>query len=107
MRGFPCGTSGKEPSPANAGDMSCRFEPSMEKIPWRRAWQTTPVFLPGESAWTEESGGLHRVAMSWTQLEQLSTHSPAMGRMVANEMELDSSLLRLRLRGETDGVSVG
>ena len=22
------------------------------KIPWRRAWQPTPVFLPGESPWT-------------------------------------------------------
>ena len=21
------------------------------KIPWRRAWQPTPVFLPGESPW--------------------------------------------------------
>ena len=29
-----------------------------EKIPWRRAWQPTPVFLPGESPWTEEPGGL-------------------------------------------------
>ena len=25
---------------------------------WRRAWQPTPVFLPGESSWTEEPGGL-------------------------------------------------
>ena len=25
---------------------------------WRRAWQPTPVFLPGESPWTEEPGGL-------------------------------------------------
>ena len=25
--------------------------------PWRREWQPTPVFLPGE--WTEEPGGLH------------------------------------------------
>ena len=30
----------------------------VRKIPWRRAWQPTPVFLPGESPWTEESGGL-------------------------------------------------
>ena len=30
----------------------------MGKIPWRRAWQPTPVFLPGESPWTEEPGGL-------------------------------------------------
>ena len=28
------------------------------KIPWRRAWQPTPVFLPGESPWTEDPGGL-------------------------------------------------
>ena len=27
------------------------------KILWRMAWQTTPVFLPGEFPWTEESGG--------------------------------------------------
>ena len=29
-----------------------------EKILWRRAWQPTPVFLPGESPWTEEPGKL-------------------------------------------------
>ena len=36
----------------------------VRKIPWRRTWQPTPVFLPGESPWTEEPGGLH----SWTWL---------------------------------------
>ena len=25
------------------------FDPWGRKIPWRRAWQPTPVFLPGES----------------------------------------------------------
>ena len=46
--GFPNGAnSGKEPvnEPANAGDIR---DPSVRKIPWRRAWQPTPVFLPGE-----------------------------------------------------------
>ena len=33
--------------PANAGDI--RFDPWVRKIPWRRAWQPIPVFLPGES----------------------------------------------------------
>ena len=28
------------------------------KIPWRKAGQPTPVFLPGEPPWTEEPGGL-------------------------------------------------
>ena len=36
--------------PANAGDIrDIRFDPSVRKIPWRRAWQPTPVLLPGES----------------------------------------------------------
>ena len=39
------------------------------KIPWRRAWQPTPV-LSGESPWTEEPGGLQlmgsqRVRHDW------------------------------------------
>jgi len=25
-----------------------RFDPWVGKIPWRREWQPTPVFLPGE-----------------------------------------------------------
>ena len=28
------------------------------KIPWRREWLPTPVFLPGESPWTEKPGKL-------------------------------------------------
>ena len=35
------------------------------KIPWRRAGQPTPVFLPGEFPWTEEPSRLvHGVAKS-------------------------------------------
>jgi len=33
--------------PVNAGDN--RFDPWVGKIPWRRKWLPTPVFLPGES----------------------------------------------------------
>ena len=37
-------------APANGGDVKrCGFDPWVWKIPWRRAWQPTPVFLPGES----------------------------------------------------------
>ena len=28
--------------------VSPRFDPWVGKIPWRRKWQSTPVFLPGE-----------------------------------------------------------
>ena len=33
--------------PANAGDMGS--VPGLGKIPWKRKWQPTPVFLPGKS----------------------------------------------------------
>ena len=34
---------------ANAGDRRHGFNPCIRKMPWRRAWQPTPVFLSGES----------------------------------------------------------
>ena len=40
-----------------------RFDPWVRKIPWRREWQLTPVFLPGESPWTEEPCGLQSMGM--------------------------------------------
>ena len=45
------------------------FPPWVGQIPWRRAWQPTPVFLPGESPWTEKPGGLESMGLqSWTRL---------------------------------------
>jgi len=35
-----------------------RFDSWVGKIPQKRAWQPTPVFLPGELPQTEEPGGL-------------------------------------------------
>jgi len=36
--------------PASAGNVRDNgFNPWVRKIPWRMAWQPTPVFLPGES----------------------------------------------------------
>ena len=34
---------------ANAGGKICGFDPWVGEIAWRRAWQSTAVFLPGES----------------------------------------------------------
>ena len=37
-------------SPANAGDTrGAALILGVGKMPWRRAWQPTPVFLPGEA----------------------------------------------------------
>ena len=34
-----------------------RFNPWVRKIPWRKEWQPTPVFLPGESHGQMSLGG--------------------------------------------------
>ena len=44
----------------------------------RRAWQPTPVFLPGESPWTEETGGLPSMgSQSRTRLIDQAQHGIA------------------------------
>ena len=48
--------------PANAGDIrDVGLIPGLGRFPWRRAWQPTPVFLPGESPRTEEPGKLQSI----------------------------------------------
>ena len=46
---FPAGTSSKKPACQCKRHKRCGFDPWVGKIPGRRAWQPTPVFLPGES----------------------------------------------------------
>ena len=47
--GFPGGTSGKEITCQCRRHKRLGFDPWVGKILWRRAWQPTLVFLPGES----------------------------------------------------------
>ena len=47
--GVPGGTSGKEPAGQCRRPKRHRFNPWVGKFAWRRAWQPTPLFLPGES----------------------------------------------------------
>ena len=76
-RGFPGGTSGKESTCQCRRHKGCRFNPWIKKIPWSRAWQPTPVFLPGESHRQRNLGSVD--SESWTWLKWLSTH-PAHSR---------------------------
>ena len=46
LLGLPRWLSGKESA---CQCRRCRFDPWIRKIPWRRKWQSTLVFLPGES----------------------------------------------------------
>ena len=50
--GFPGGSMVKKNKKSACKCKRCRryrFSLWVEKIPWRRAWQPTPVYLPGES----------------------------------------------------------
>ena len=47
--GFPGVASGKEPACQCRRHKRHWFDPWVGKILWRRKWQPTPVFLPGES----------------------------------------------------------
>ena len=49
------------------------FHPWAGTIPWRRAWQPTPVFLAGEPH--GQRAMVHRVVKSQTRLKRLSTHT--------------------------------
>ena len=64
--GFPGGSVVKNPPDSR----------DVGKIPWRRKWEPTLVFSPGEShgqrSWWAT---VHRVAKSWTDMtERLSLH---------------------------------
>ena len=75
-RGFPVGSGSKKSS------LQCR-RPGLDlwagKMPWRRAWQPTWVFLPEESWRTEEPGrlqsmGSQRAGHDWVTKRTPHTH---------------------------------
>ena len=78
LKGFPGGTSGKEPTSRCRRHERCQFDPWVRKIPWRQKWPPTPVFLPGESmdrgAWRTKPSGVPRDA---SQLHSIPDFSEA------------------------------
>ena len=73
MWSFPGDASGKEPACQCRICKRCQFNPWVRKIPWRRAWQPTPIFFPGESQGQSSPGALvRRVSWSWTGWKWLS-----------------------------------
>ena len=75
MRGFPGGTSGKEPACQCRRHKRGGFDSWVRKIPWRRAGnplQYSCLENPMDrGAW---GATVHGVTKSWAQLKQLSTH---------------------------------
>ena len=76
--GLPGGASGKQLACQCRGHKRCVFDPWFGKVPWRRALQPTPVFLPGESHEQQSLAsyspwGSQRVGHNWNDLAESST----------------------------------
>ena len=70
LQGFPGDANGKEPACWCRRQKRLGFYPCGGKIPWRRKWQPTPVFFPGEfrrqrSLVGYSLSGHKRVRCSW------------------------------------------
>ena len=52
----------------------CGFSPWVGKLPWRRAWQPAPVFLPRESHGQRSLVAIIHTAAELTWRKQLGTH---------------------------------
>ena len=78
--------------PANIGDIKRHwFKSWTGKIPWKRAWQPTPVFLPGEFHKQRSLvATVHRVTKSRMCLKQLGRHAPVSAWGDENVLEMDS-----------------
>ena len=76
---FPDGASGKEPHHQCKKCKRYGFDPWVEKIPWRRAWQPTPVLLPREFYGQRRLAGYSPQDHTESdRLEQLSMHVVAL-----------------------------
>ena len=76
MWASPGHSSGKEPACQYRGHKRCWFDPWVGKITWRRAWQPTPVFLPGEFHAQRSLAvlELQRVWHDWSDLACMHTY---------------------------------
>ena len=75
-RDFPGNSAGKKKI-----SLQCRrpgFDPWVGKIPWRRKEPPPSLFLPEESPWTEEPGGLQSMGLQKVGYNWATKHSTVM-----------------------------
>ena len=70
-KGFPDGPGGKEPASQCRRHKRCMLDPWVGKIPWKKTWQPTPVFLLEESHGQRSLVGIGSQSQTW--LKWLST----------------------------------
>ena len=80
-KGFPAVANCQESAWQCRGHKRPGLDPWLEKIPWRRKWQPTPIFLPeklhGQSRPCKKSRtSFHEVEKTWTRLSDTTTNTP-------------------------------
>ena len=74
------------------------FHPWVGKIPWRRAWQPSPVFLPGEYHGQRSLAGYSPWGCKESDMtEQLSTYMKSFSWTLLSPCSAPSPLFELRL----------
>ena len=71
--GLPRWLSHKEPT---CQCRRCVFHPWVRKIPWRREWQPTPVFLPGKPHGQRSLAGYRPSGGKWVQHDLATKQQP-------------------------------
>ena len=82
--GFPSGSAGKELA---CQCSRCKFYPWVRKIPWRRKWHPTAVFLPGKSHGQKSLLGYS----PWGHKEYKHTHRELPGGPVVRTVTAEGS----------------
>ena len=77
--GFPGGSVGKESA---LQGRRRRFNPWVGKIIWRRAWQSTPIFLPGESHGQKSLAGYSPWGCKELEMTEVTEHAQAPNAVV-------------------------
>ena len=73
----------------------CGFSLWFGMIPWRRAWQPTPVFLPGESHGQRSLVGCNLWGCKELDTTEATYHARKMGRNWQKQLKLESFWLKL------------
>ena len=95
----PGGTRGKEPACQCRRCKRWGFNPWIRKIPWRRGWQPTPVFLPEEShRQSSLADSIHEVSNCQTRLKQLGTRIRTLNSAAVHKTTLTSDI-KFKFRG--------
>ena len=74
--GFPGGASGKESTCQCRRQKRYEFDPWFRKIPWRRAWQSTPVHFTGESHGQRSLVGYSPQGSEESDMTEATQHTP-------------------------------